>query len=116
MRLACIMGLYAELETLKPFMYHSVLLTASPNPGVSTIVSFSLTPFSSMSTVCLVISTVWVILSTNKTDITTTQPSEHIQQHSQQTPARDELTFSIEQFSVFVEICKEQTVDQGGLS
>lgn len=43
--------------------YHSVLFTASPNPGVSTMVSFSLTPFSSMSTVCLVISTVCVIRS-----------------------------------------------------
>lgn len=44
-------------------MYHSVLFTASPNPGVSTMVSFSLTPFSSISTVCLVISTVCVIRS-----------------------------------------------------
>lgn len=43
--------------------YHSVLFTASPNPGVSTMVSFSLTPFSSISTVCLVISTVCVIRS-----------------------------------------------------
>lgn len=38
--------------------HHSLLLTASPNPGVSTMVSFSFTPFSSMSTVCLMISTV----------------------------------------------------------
>lgn len=45
--------------------YHSVLFTASPNPGVSTMVSLSLTPFSSISTVCLVISTVCVIRSTN---------------------------------------------------
>ncbi|GAA6077701.1 uncharacterized, partial [Tachysurus ichikawai] len=46
--------------------YHSVLFTASPKPGVSTMVSLSLTPFSSMSTVCLVISTVWVIRSGTK--------------------------------------------------
>lgn len=43
--------------------YHSVLLTASPKPGVSTMVSRSLTPFSSMSTACLVISTVCMIRS-----------------------------------------------------
>lgn len=43
--------------------YHSVLLTASPKPGVSTMVSRSFTPFSSMSTACLVISTVCMIRS-----------------------------------------------------
>lgn len=43
--------------------YHSVLLTASPKPGVSTMVSRSLTPFSSMSTACLVISAVCMIRS-----------------------------------------------------
>lgn len=44
-------------------IYHSVLLTASPKPGVSTMVRRSLTPFSSMSTTCLVISTVCVMRS-----------------------------------------------------
>lgn len=43
--------------------YHSVLFTASPKPGVSTMVKRSFTPFSSMSTTCLVISTVWTIRS-----------------------------------------------------
>ncbi len=43
--------------------YLSVLLTASPKPGVSTMVSFSLTPFSSISTVCLMMSTVWLMRS-----------------------------------------------------
>lgn len=43
--------------------HHSLLLTASPKPGVSTMVSLSFTPFSSMSTVCLMISTVWFIRS-----------------------------------------------------
>lgn len=43
--------------------HHSVLFTASPKPGVSTMVSLSFTPFSSMSTVFLVISTVWLIRS-----------------------------------------------------
>ncbi|TNN66836.1 hypothetical protein EYF80_022905 [Liparis tanakae] len=46
-----------------PPAHHSLLLTASPNPGVSTMVSLSLTPFSSMSTVCLMISTVWLMRS-----------------------------------------------------
>lgn len=32
-------------------MYHALLSTASPNPGVSTTVSLSFTPFSSISTV-----------------------------------------------------------------
>lgn len=45
------------------FSYHSELLTASPKPGVSTMVSFNLTPFSSMSTVCFRISTVWLMRS-----------------------------------------------------
>lgn len=58
----------AILFSLKTFdKYHSVLFTASPNPGVSTMVSFSLTPFSSISTVCLVISTVCVIRSGGQT-------------------------------------------------
>lgn len=43
--------------------HHSELFTASPKPGVSTMVSFSLTPFSSMSTVCFRISTVWLMRS-----------------------------------------------------
>lgn len=45
------------------YVYLSVLLTASPKPGVSTMVNLSLTPFSSILTVCLVICTVWMILS-----------------------------------------------------
>lgn len=48
--------------------HHSELLTASPKPGVSTMVSFSLTPFSSMSTVCFRISTVWLMRSAGETD------------------------------------------------
>lgn len=43
--------------------YQSELSTASPNPGVSTMVSFTLTPRSSMSTACLVIVIVFAILS-----------------------------------------------------
>ena len=43
--------------------YHFSLLTASPNPGVSTTVSLSLTPFSSMSTVVASILTVWAMRS-----------------------------------------------------
>lgn len=39
--------------------YLSSLLTKSPKPGVSTTVSLSLTPFSSMSAVVDLISTVW---------------------------------------------------------
>lgn len=103
-------------------LYHSVLLTASPNPGVSTMVSFSLTPFSSISTVCLVISTVCVIRSrggTNKPininhDILqnkylSNKPVKNIERQSFP-------TFSIEQLPIFVQICEKQTVDQGRLS
>lgn len=46
-----------------PVPHHSELFTASPKPGVSTMVSFNLTPFSSMSTVCFRISTVWLMRS-----------------------------------------------------
>lgn len=46
--------------------HHSLLFTASPNPGVSTMVSLSFTPFSSMSTVCLMISTVWLMRSAKR--------------------------------------------------
>lgn len=53
----------ANMSPQASHCYHSELLTASPNPGVSTMVSFSLTPFSSMSTVCFRISTVWLIRS-----------------------------------------------------
>lgn len=54
---------HAHLVRYKLNPYHAVLLTASPNPGVSTTVSFNFTPFSSMSTVCFVISTVWLMRS-----------------------------------------------------
>lgn len=43
----------------------SALFTASPNPGVSMMVSLSLTPFSSMPTVCLTMPTVRPIRSAN---------------------------------------------------
>ena len=43
--------------------HHCSLLTASPNPGVSTTVSLSFTPFSSMSTVVASILTVWEMRS-----------------------------------------------------
>lgn len=95
-------------------LYHSVLLTASPNPGVSTMVSLSLTPFSSMSTVCLVISTVCVILSEVQT-----HPGQWTETNIYSTKPRLKgcgfLTFSIEQFPIFVEICEKQAVDQSGL-
>lgn len=105
-------------------LYHSVLFTASPNPGVSTIVSFSLTPFSSISTVCLVISTVCVIRSTGETNKhlksakTTCYRTNIYQTKYQIIPikSRSFLTFSIEQLPIFVQICEKQTVDQGGLS
>lgn len=96
--------------------YHSVLFTASPNPGVSTMVSFSLTPFSSISTVCLVISTVCVILSRERTQ---TDHVFHILQaniYLKKIHIKSFLTFSIEQLPIFVKICEKETVDQGGLS
>lgn len=92
--------------------HHSLLLTASPNPGVSTMVSFSFTPFSSMSTVCLVISTVWLIRSAGLKHAAGLQPWVG--------PAGVWgdcwLTFCVEQLSVFVQIGEEQTVDQRGFT
>lgn len=96
-------------------MYHSVLFTASPNPGVSTMVSLSLTPFSSISTVCLVISTVCVIRSTDRT---TTKVVDNITicPNTSGVKGQGVLTFSIEQLPIFVQICEKETVDQGGLT
>lgn len=44
-------------------LHLSVLLMASPNPGVSIMESLSLIPFSSMLTVCLTMPTVWSMRS-----------------------------------------------------
>ena len=44
-------------------LYHFLLSTASPNPGVSTTVRRNLTPFSSMSTVVASIVTVCLMRS-----------------------------------------------------
>lgn len=79
------------------------------------MVSFNLTPFSSISTVCLVISTVCVILSKiEKKEVNSPQPLHNVvQQILKQISTR---TFCIEQLPIFVQICEKQTVDQGGLS
>lgn len=95
--------------------YHSVLFTASPNPGVSTMVSLSLTPFSSMSTVCLVISTVCVIRSASRTNSGVCVGASHLN-NTERGRGRGGLTFGVEQLPIFVQICEEETVDQGGLS
>lgn len=64
MRAAAGAGPAGQVLPPKPGLpHHSELFTASPKPGVSTMVSFSLTPFSSMSTVCFRISTVWLMRS-----------------------------------------------------
>lgn len=98
--------------------YHSVLFTASPKPGVSTMVSFSLTPFSSISTVCLVISTVCVIRSreTTQTDPLFNMLQGKYLSHKVKKNRKSFLTFSIEQLPIFVKICEKETVDQSGLS
>lgn len=97
-------------ELLRP--HHSLLLTASPNPGVSTMVSFSFTPFSSMSTVCFVISTVWLIRSAGHKHRAGLQPL--IGSAGVWIDCR--LTFRVEQFSIFMQIGQEQAVYQRGFT
>lgn len=100
--------------------YHSVLLTASPNPGVSTIVSFSFTPFSSMSTVCFVISTVWWIRSLERDRQYV--PHQHYvcilctHSHLKKPLTGDSPSALSSLRSLCRSICQEQTVYQGGFA
>lgn len=78
------------------------------------MVSFSFTPFSSMSTVCLVISTVWLMRSVGDTN--TVNTSAVRESSSQRRVTEASLTLSVQQLPVFVQVSEEEAVHQSGLT